>query len=200
MKHHLTVIIFFILKGFFYLFRMWQEKMLYFINWLNCFTSILLQCRGKKNFYRTAWFLYVFFCIYFSHTKESSLVLWWVWSCCYTERVFSGRLSYHVSLDQCGLSCLSAPSMACNMEPSGVESSAGNSLVETLHCTVLHCTALGWISSLLSVICKNCWCLTWPLEKAAFQRGEEVQWLERTWQQEWAWGEETNVSLWSFYL
>lgn len=88
MKHHLTVIIFFILKGFFYLFRMWQEKMLYFINWSNCFTSILLQCRGRKNFYRTAWFLYVFFCIYFSHTKESSLVLWWVWSCCYTERVF----------------------------------------------------------------------------------------------------------------
>lgn len=66
--------------------------------------------------------------------------------------------------------------------------------------TALHCTALGWISSLLSVICKNCWCLTWPLEKAAFQRGEEVQWLERTWQQEWAWGEETNICLWSLYL
>lgn len=143
MKHHLTVILFFILKSFLNLFRIWQEKMLYFINWLNCFRNILLQCRGRKNFYSTAWFLYVFFCIYFSYTKESSLILRWVWSCCYTEKSFSGRLGYHVSLDQCGLSCLSALSMACNMEPAGVESSAGNSALWWKHCTALYCT---WVN------------------------------------------------------
>lgn len=138
MKHHLTVIIFFIPKGAFLFVQNLTRE--------NTVLHKLIDSEHPFAVQREEEFLqHGLISVWNTQKRAVQYYTAGLKMLLHRMEFFSGILSSHVSPDQSGLSCLSVPSIACNMEPAGVRSSAGNSALWWKHCTPLHCT---WVNQL----------------------------------------------------